>query len=361
MPDRPDRFAQPVLLTPDAPATGSTSTHRDDVLAQVAAEARDLADRPIEEAVTWASRLGSVTPDPASGETLLRWELLATVAAQDLTVARVVEPHLDALAILHEHGDEVPDATSWGVYAAEGPAPRLEATRTSDGWMLSGRKPWCSLAGHLSHALVTAWVDPERRGLFAIDLADEKVSFEDGTWAPRGLTSVVSTALMMDGVAGREIGGAGWYLVREGFAWGGIGVAAVWYGGAVAVARRLHAQLCVREPDQIALMHLGVVDAALTSARAVLREAAAAADVGVAGGHPAALLAARARHVVTATCETVLSEVAHALGPGPLSQEPGHARRVADLSLYLRQHHAARDSAASGRLLAQGFGTAPPW
>ncbi len=350
----PDHPARPVFLAFGDPAAT-------EALTVVAEEARDLAHVPVEKVVAWAPRLGALAPDPASGQTRLRWELLATVAAQDLTVARVVEPHLDALAILHENDDDVPDHSSWGVYAAEGPPPRLEATRTTDGWVLSGRKPWCSLAGTLSHALVTAWVEPERRGLFAVELVDEGLRVESGTWAPRGLTAVVSTALEMNGVVGREVGGPGWYLAREGFAWGGIGVAAVWYGGTVAVARRLHAQLAAREPDQIALMHLGVVDAALGAARAVLNEAAAVVDAGGATGDRAALLAARVRHVVSTTAETVLVEVAHALGPGPLSQEPDHAARVADLTLYLRQHHAARDAAASGRLVAHGFPTDPPW
>ncbi len=351
-----EQAARPVLL---GASSGSL-----DVLAAVAREARELAGRPVGEAVSWASRLGALAPDPASGRTVLRWELLATVAAADLTVARVVEPHLDALSILHENGDQAPDGSSWGVYAAEGPAPRLEATDTSEGWRLTGRKPWCSLAGEVSHALVTAWVEPQRRGLFAIELADPGATVEDGAWAPRGLTAVVSTAVLMDAVVGREVGGTGWYLTRAGFAWGGIGVAAVWYGGAVGVARRLHAQLAAREPDQVALMHLGVVDAALSAARAVLLEAAAIVDAPRDLEPPLedpALLAARVRHVVSSTAETVLTEVAHALGPGPLSQEPAHAGRVADLALYLRQHHAARDAVASGRLLAERFTTDPPW
>ena len=38
----------------------------------------------------------------------------------------------------------------------------------------------------------------------------------------------------------------------------------------------------------------------------------------------------------------------HALGPAPLAFDPDHARRVADLQLYVRQHHAERDEAALG-------------
>ena len=48
--------------------------------------------------------------------------------AADLTVARVLEPHLDALAILAQAG--VPaDSGTWGVFAAEGPGEPLRATR----------------------------------------------------------------------------------------------------------------------------------------------------------------------------------------------------------------------------------------
>jgi hypothetical protein len=39
------------------------------------------------------------------------------------------------------------------------------------------------------------------------------------------------------------------------------------------------------------------------------------------------------------------------LGPAPLAFEEEHVRRVADLELYLRQHHADRDLAALGQLV----------
>ena len=81
---------------------------------------------------------------------------------------------------------------------------------------------------------------------------------------------------------------------------------------------------------------------------AALRDAAAAVDAGAADGAAGALLALRVRQVVADAAETVLGTVEHALGPGPLALEPDHAARVADLRLYLRQHHAERDTAALG-------------
>ena len=70
--------------------------------------------------------------DPGQARRFALWDALATLGAADLTVARVVEPHLDALAILQEAGGtEVrpPAAAVWGVFAAEGGGGRLSATQ----------------------------------------------------------------------------------------------------------------------------------------------------------------------------------------------------------------------------------------
>jgi hypothetical protein len=47
----------------------------------------------------------------------------------------------------------------------------------------------------------------------------------------------------------------------------------------------------------------------------------------------------------------VLDRTGRALGAGPLSRDEAHGRRVADLTVYLRQHHAERDLAALGRMV----------
>src|SRR4249919_1622082 len=41
----------------------------------------------------------------------------------------------------------------------------------------------------------------------------------------------------------------------------------------------------------------------------------------------------------------------HTLGPAPLAFDETHARRVADLEIYVRQHHAERDLADLGNRL----------
>ena len=89
------------------------------------------------------------------------WSALATLAtlgSVDLTTARTLEPHLDAIGILRQaHIPHAAAGSTWGVYAANSPGTTLAARRGSGGtWLLTGTKPWCSLADRVSHALVTA-------------------------------------------------------------------------------------------------------------------------------------------------------------------------------------------------------------
>ena len=101
---------------------------------------------------------------PARGST--PWRLSGAPTSR---VARVVEAHTDALAILREAGHDDVDGT-WGVFAAEAPGARLDAVAVDGGYRLSGTKPWCSLADRLDHALVTAHVG-EQRQLFRVGAA----------------------------------------------------------------------------------------------------------------------------------------------------------------------------------------------
>ena len=53
-----------------------------------------------------------------------------------------------------------------------------------------------------------------------------------------------------------------------------------------------------------------------------------------------------------------MHRVGRALGAGPLGHDEAHSRRVADLTVYLRQHHAERDLAQLGELVAS---SSPTW
>lgn len=330
-----------------------TSWLRDDLTEQ----ARGLEPTDRAGALALARELSGVEEGLGSGSTWDYLSVLATLGSVDLTVARTLEPHLDALSILHQVDPSVDltavgadDSSTWGVYAAHAPGTRLEARQRGSVWVLDGTKPWCSLAADLSHAIITAHTGETTRRAFAISLGDG-VSPLPGTWVSRGLVDVPSGGLRLDGVTGVPVGDDDWYLTRPGFAWGGIAVAAVWFGAAQALRSTLVSVGSRRDPDQIALMHAGHLDAVLFAAETTLRHAADEIDAGAAGGAEGAVLAARVRAVVAAAAETCLAVTGHALGPAPLTADEDHARRVADLTVYVRQHHAERDLAALGSMV----------
>jgi alkylation response protein AidB-like acyl-CoA dehydrogenase len=312
--------------------------------AQQLADAAADAGENVQRGLVLAEQHGRLLPFPGEGATAQRWVALAAVAEQDLTAARILEAHTDALAILREAEAADPDGT-WGVFAAEAPGTSLTAEHGAE-ITLSGVKPWCSLAGYLDHALVTAHHNGER-GLYAVSLKHPSVTVEPPErWVARGLRNVTSAAIHLDGTPAEPVGGAGWYLRRPGFAWGGMGVAACWYGGARALYRTLRER--TNGASDIMALHVGVADVALHAAAATLTAAAEAIDAGDADGRAGAILALRVRSVVADAAERVVQQVGHALGPAPLAFDERHARRVSDLELYVRQHHAERDLASLG-------------
>ncbi|MFF2031019.1 acyl-CoA dehydrogenase family protein [Arthrobacter sp. NPDC058192] len=334
-----------------------------------------------------AKGAGVTAPKPGEGRTAYLWEILASVTAVDVAAGRVLEPHLDAAAILAqaglkpglhaalngEGGDSADsDAAkvagaqfsgAWGVFAAEAPGLRLEAREAAGEWLLHGSKPWCSLASRLDHAVITAHMEGGGRAAFAVDLHAQGVSVADPGWTSRGLREIPSGTVQFEAVPAVPLGGPGWYYERPGFAWGGMGVAACWLGGAVAVARSFTASLRKaadggREPDQIALARLGEIDRTLAALTAYLAATAARIDSGELSGKGAWQEALRVRGSVAAAVERIQRLVSQNLGPGPLAFDEAYGKRMADLSLYIGQHHAMRDDAQLGALTLKGE---DPW
>jgi alkylation response protein AidB-like acyl-CoA dehydrogenase len=297
-------------------------------------------------------------PLPGSGETDKRWWGLAGIARQDLSLARLAEGHADAVAILAELGGPPPPAGSrWGVWAAEPPTPVVHAEERDGGWVLTGTKPWCSGAHSCTHGLVTARIGADR-ALFAAEMDPAHTEPVEDTWPAVGMAGSDSGAIRFDAAPAEPVGAPGQYLNRAGFWHGAIGVAACWYGGACGVADTLLKQARAGRAGPHALAHLGAVDAALHAAGVALAEAARAVDADPLDSRgEARIRAMRVRAVVEATCDDVLTRVGRASGAGPLGSDAAHARRVADLTVYLRQSHAERDLAELGTLLVENAST----
>ncbi|MDI2034683.1 acyl-CoA dehydrogenase family protein [Paenarthrobacter nitroguajacolicus] len=328
--------------------------------------------------ISIAREIGHTAPMPGEGSTAKLWELLASVTAVDVAAGRVLEPHLDALAILAQSGAGMEATGAWGVFAAEGPGMKLEAKRDAAGnYVLNGSKPWCSLAQQLDGAVITAHTADNNRAAFAVNLKDSGVAAETPAWTARGLQEIPSGTVHFDNVPVEPIGGEGWYFKRPGFAWGGIGVAACWLGGAVTLARDYATALEKgadngREPDQIALATLGEIDRTISMVTGYLAQAAERIDGGelesADSGSPDSVGAGNTsqddpsawsealcvRGTVAAAVERIQTLVTQNLGPGPLAFNETYGKRMADLSLYIRQHHAMRDDAQLGALTLKG-------
>lgn len=375
-----------VRLAPDR-------AHRDPSSPAPAAEGVAAAEDRLLEALVEAA--GAAEPvaalaavleeaDPAdlpltgAGRTRSQWEMLATLGARSLAAARVVEPHLDALSILSQAGVPSPQGLL-GVYASESGGVTPAATRLTghddgaDTWRLDGTKPWCSLAAECTSAVVTARrAEDGRPQAFLVDLRHPGVDVGEPAWPALGLRDVTTGPVAFDAVPAAQVGGPEWYLQRPGFAWGGIGVAACWFGGAVHAARTLRAQLHRRQagadegrgtgPDQIGQAAYGRADRLLRTAAVVLGQAAEAVDAGDLDHASGMVEADRVRGTLAQVCTEVLRVVGEATGPGPLTQDAGHAQAVADLQVYLRQHHGDRDDARLGAaLLEDGRDGAGAW
>jgi alkylation response protein AidB-like acyl-CoA dehydrogenase len=289
-------------------------------------------------------------PLPGHGCTGERFRLLSAGASSDLVMGRLVEAHADAVAITAELGCELVGARQrWGVWAA-GPADSLRARRFGESWQVSGIKPWCSGATLLTHALVDAGTDRGQQ-LFAVDLNDRGVSACPPSWVGPGMARADTRSVSFQRAIAIPVGAPSEYVARPGFWVGAIGVAACWHGGTVA-AGRLLLEAARRGSDPHLLAHLGAVHVALMENQSVLDSAAVAVDREPRSEH--GVLARSVRSSIERNAAEVLDRVGRALGPAPLARDRRHSALVADLMVYVRQHHAERDLEEIGREAAGG-------
>ena len=288
-------------------------------------------------------------PLPGQGQTARRLSRLRSQAEGDLVLGRLVEAHGDAVAIMAElAGPPIGPGQSWGVWAA-GPAGSLQARPDHGRWRIEGTKAWCSGASLVTHALVDAST-PDGQQLFGVDLGDPGILVGPPTWAGPGMIRADTRSVCFHQAPAVPVGEAGQYLTRPGFWAGAIAVAACWHGGTIAVARPL-LDRSRRGSDPHLLAHLGAVHVNLEQNQAVLNAAAHQLDENFGRDHE--VLAVTVRTTIERNATEVMDRVGRALGPGPLAHDADHAALVADLTVYIRQHHGERDLERLGRRLSQ--------
>ncbi|WP_439380138.1 acyl-CoA dehydrogenase family protein [Amycolatopsis lexingtonensis] len=271
-------------------------------------------------------------PLPGASGTAARWAALAVFGRRDLALARLAEGHADAVAILAEAGRSPVPGALYGVWAA-----KSGGTGALEDGVLTGTVRFCSGLSLLDRALVAAG---DR--LVEVDLTEPGVRRHPDAWQAVGMDASDSGDVVFDRVRADLVGPPGWYVARPGFALGGAGVAAVWLGGAAGVFDGVLAYLRERGgTDEHQLAHVGAIHTALTAADAVLARAAE--------GPVDPLLAGTCRAIAERTAVEVLERALKVTGPTPACRDRRFAQRVADLPVYVRQHHAERDLAALGR------------
>lgn len=282
--------------------------------------------------------------------TLLQtWQQLAAFGRRDLVYARLVEGHLDAVGILAEAGRRPIDDAVYGVWASGSQGTGLQAEPTGAGYRVSGLLRYCTGADWVDRVLVTARTVHGAALLFDLPVTPQQWTIRPGTWLAVGmdLSDSVDVEVDVEVTAQDQVGPGGFYLDRPGFALGGIGVAAVWLGGAAGVLDAVSSGLHRFEPDPHQLAHLGAMRVAVEQADALLSRAAQ--EAGDLAPEALAATALTCRAGVDSCVQEVLNRAPRLTGPTPLCRDGDFAHRLADLAVYVRQQHAERDLAAIGR------------
>jgi alkylation response protein AidB-like acyl-CoA dehydrogenase len=293
--------------------------------------------------------------------------VLTLVGAASLTVGRLYEGHVNAIALVRRYGD----AAALALLAAEAAAGRpsgvwnaerdggLVARRDAGGWRLSGRKVHCSGAGSVRRPLVTARVEgSDAPTMFLPDMAGDGVTIDLGVWRAAGMRGTATGTVVFDRLHVPDaavVGGASDYYRSPWFSGGAWRVLAVQLGGLEQImalhAARLRAS--GRDRDPVIRARFARAAGAHEAARLLVAEAALRAEapgdaeaidayVDLARGHFEEV----ALGVIEATRRNV--GLSAFIAPDPLD------RTLRDLDTYLRQPFldASRDHAA-GWLLAQ--------
>ena len=305
----------------------------------VADDLRSGADRMRDGLVTVTQRGDATWTGPLD-------ELVAAlvaVARVDLTLARLVEGHADALRILDQAGRS-PGAGVYGVWASRSAGTGVRAEIVDGGAHLRGELRFASGIGLIDRALVPGWVDEDHHLLFDIDAGTATV--DESTWRTAAMDASRSFTVALDVDGGEPIGPTDFYLQRPGFVVGGLCVAAVWTGGLQQVLDLVTSGIRAFRPSAHQLRRIGVMEQARWQAQVAMEAAVQAVTTERAGWADAV---AHARTAVATGCDEVVDQAAKVVGPGGLSRNGRLARAIADLGIYVRQHHTDLELEQAGR------------
>ncbi|WP_243789353.1 acyl-CoA dehydrogenase [Saccharopolyspora gloriosae] len=296
-------------------------------------------------------------PFPGEGDTRRRWSLLAAHGRRDLSLARLVEGHTDAAAILHEAGRKPVPGAVYGVWASR--AGGEGAVSDDSRGVLTGTVPMCSGAATVDRALLVARPgsaqDATRDVLLDIAVDPATARPVAGSWQAAGMADSETLDVVLRDLPWSEesvVAAPGFYTERPGFWLGGAGVGAVWFGGVLGLWDSVVANLRTSRADPHKLAQLGALRLAVEQADAVLTRAVDEIDAATA---PAArALARRCRCAAESAARQALDLSPRITGPVAFARDAQLSRRLADLQVYVRQHSTERELADWGEQALDG-------
>ncbi|MFT8243475.1 acyl-CoA dehydrogenase family protein [Roseomonas sp. BN140053] len=350
------------------PGHASTLDALRDLLPTLLAEtaALDRSDEQPEAAVAALHRAGLLQAPLPRDLGGLGWgnEAAAAPALRDalrllgrasLPLGRLWEGHVNALRLVAEYGTPEQRETAaadcaagrlFGVWNSGDPAglhlDPLDGAAEPARFRLRGRKIYCSGAGLVERALVTATAAgaPPRMLLVPLPRDTDRADLSD--WAPTGMGPSRTGTVEFTGLTlGQEavLGEPGDYLRQPGFSGGAWRFLAVQLGGleALAEALRAHLNRTGRGGDAHQQGRLGSVLTAAETARLWVVSAAAVAEGGDRPTEEVVAYVNLARGAVERAALDVLELVQRSVGlPAFLSPNPIE-RMARDLATYLRQ------------------------
>jgi hypothetical protein len=276
--------------------------------------------------------------------------MLSMIGAGNLSVGRIFEAHVNAVRLIERYGTStqrhaVQKATRAGelfaLWVTDPPSPALRIILGADGWRLQGSKMFCSAAGHVDHAVVTATLEtgehqmaivPCRRGEQVRPLPGQLQGMRA---AVTGMVDFTGVTLDRDAVLGRP----GDYLREPDFSCGAWRGSAIAQGGLTALlegaVEELRARGRLENPHQLA--RIGEAEIARETCALWVRSAARIAEDDRADPKEAVAYVGLARIAVETACLDAIRLVQRSLGLSAFRQGHDIERICRDLATYLRQ------------------------
>jgi alkylation response protein AidB-like acyl-CoA dehydrogenase len=272
--------------------------------------------------------------------------VLTAIGSGNLAVGRIFEAHVNALRLITRYGTTSQQRTSQGgtlhaLWVTDPPNGGLRMTPVPEGWLLTGSKMFCSGAGHVDRAVVTAAMETgEYQMLVVPSHQGEKTQALQSPL--QGMRAAVTGTVDLSGIRITHealLGRPGDYLREPEFSCGAWRGSAVALGGLSALLDAtiddLSARTRIGHPHQLARVGHALI--ARETSRLWVRDAARIAEDDRADPRAAVAYVGLARIAVESACLDAMRLVQRSLGLSAFRHGHPAERICRDLGTYLRQ------------------------